>query len=93
MTAIPTPISNNAGSFASAALNAEGAVVPDPLTYASDIDASIGAVNSDGSATFTGAFGSFSVTATDASGLSASDTFELADLVPATITPPTFTAG
>ena len=81
-----------AGTFSDTSTNAEGAVVPDTYTFTSDIDASIGAVGTDGAATFTGAPGTFTVTATDPAGLSGSASFTvLADLAVVAVGEPVFT--
>ena len=83
-----------AGAFSDTSTNAEGVVVPDTYTFTSTIDPSVGTVNPDGTATFTRAAGTFDVTATDPAGLSGTETFEyLADLVPAAVGAPTFTAA
>lgn len=83
-----------AGTFTDTSTNAEGQPVPDTYTFTSDIDASVGTVNADGTATFTTAAGTFTVTATDPAGLSGSETFEyLPDLTPTAVGAPTFTAA
>lgn len=81
-----------AGTFTDTSTNAEGAEVPDTYTFTSDVDPSVGAVNPDGTATFTGAPGSFTVTATDPAGLSGTASFTvLADLAVVAVGEPTFT--
>ncbi len=88
------PFGTTAGTFTDTSTNAEGVEVPDTYAFTSTIDPSVGTVNSDGTATFTTAAGTFDVTATDPSGLSGTETFEyLADLVPAAVGTPTFTAA
>lgn len=83
-----------AGTFTDTSTNAEGVPVPDTYTFTSTIDPSVGTVNADGTATFTTVAGAFDVTATDPAGLSGTETFEyLADLVPAAVGAPTFTAA
>ena len=89
MTTIPLPVSG--GTFSDTSTNAEGVEVPDTYTFTSTIDPSVGVVNSDGSATFTGVLGTFDVTATDPAGLAGTETFELVDLVPVAVGAPTFT--
>jgi hypothetical protein len=87
----PIKFGTLAGAFADTSTNAEGAVVPDTYAFTSTIDPSVGAVNTDGSATFVaGASGTFDVTATDPAGLSGAETFEIADLAPAAVGTPTF---
>ena len=80
-----------AGTFADTSTNAEGQPVPDTYTFTSTIDPSVGVVNADGTATFTGAAGTFDVTATDPAGLSGTETFEIADLAVVAVGTPTFT--
>ena len=81
-----------AGTFADTSTNAEGAPVPDTYVFTSTIDASVGVVNEDGTATFTGVAGTFDVTATDPASLSGTETFEYqADLTVVTVGTPTFT--
>ena len=83
-----------AGTFADTSTNAEGVVVPDTYTFTSTIDASVGVVNADGTATFVaGASGTFDVTATDPAGLSGTETFQIADITPVAVGTPTFTAA
>ena len=83
-----------AGTFSDTSTNAEGVVIPDTYTFTSTIDAAVGVVNADGTATFvTGASGTFDVTATDSAGLAGTDTFEIADLTPTAVGVPTFTAA
>lgn len=82
-----------AGTFSDTSTNAEGVVIPDTYTFTSTIDASVGAVQTDGSVTFTGVAGTFDVTATDPAGLAGTDTFEIADLTPVAVGVPTFTAA
>ena len=91
MSTIPNTV--RAGTFADTSTNAEGAIVPDTYAFTSTIDPSVGVVNSDGSATFTGTPGSFTVTATDPAGLAGTETFEIVDLVPVAVGTPTFTAA
>lgn len=91
MTAIPNTVLG--GGFADTSTNAEGATVPDTYTFTSTIDPSVGVVNTDGTATFTGTPGSFDVTATDPAGLAGTETFQIADLVPVAVGTPTFTAA
>jgi hypothetical protein len=93
---VSTPIlfGTTAGTFADTSTNAEGAVVPDTYEFKSTIDAAVGVVDADGSATFVaGASGTFDVTATDPAGLSGTETFEIADLVPVAVGTPTFVAS
>ena len=81
-----------AGTFADTSTNAEGVDVPDTYVFTSTIDASVGVVNEDGTATFTGVAGTFDVTATDPTSLSGTETFEYqADLTVVTVGTPTFT--
>lgn len=83
-----------AGTFSDTSTNAEGVAVPDSYTFTSTIDASVGAVNADGTATFTTTAGTFDVTATDPAGLSGTETFEYqADLTVTAVGTPTFTAA
>lgn len=91
MTQIPNTVT--AGTFSDTSTNADGQPVPDTYQFSSDIDASIGVVNPDGSATFTGTPGTFTVTATDPLGLQGSDQFEIVDLKPAAVGAPTFAAA
>ena len=91
---VQIPFGTTAGTFADTSTNAEGAVVPDTYTFTSTIDPSVGAVNADGTATFTTAAGSFDVTATDPAGLSGTATFDYqADLAVVAVGAPTFTAA
>ena len=82
-----------AGTFADTSTNAEGVVVPDTYVFTSTIDPSVGVVNADGTATFTGAAGTFDVTATDPAGLSGTETFVIEDLAVVAVGTPTFTAA
>ena len=82
-----------AGTFADTSTNAEGDVVPDDYVFTSTIDLSVGVVNADGTATFTGAAGTFDVTATDPAGLSGTETFVIEDLAVVAVGTPTFTAA
>ena len=90
-----TPIlfGTTAGTFADTSTNAEGADVPDTYVFTSTIDAAVGVVNADGTATFTGTAGTFDVTATDPAGLSGTETFDIADLAVVAVGTPTFTAA
>jgi hypothetical protein len=88
------PFGTLAGTFADTSTNAEGAPVPDTYVFTSTIDASVGVVNADGTATFVaGASGTFDVTATDPAGLSGTETFEIADVSVVAVGTPTFTAA
>ena len=90
----PITFGTLAGTFSDTSTNAEGQPVPDTYTFSSTIDPALGVVNADGSATFVaGASGTFDVTATDPSGLSGTETFEIADLVPVAVGVPTFAAA
>lgn len=91
MTTIPKTVT--AGQFADTSTNAEGVAVPDTYTFTSTIDPSVGVVNADGSATFTGTLGTFDVTATDPAGLAGTETFEIVDLIPVAVGTPTFAAA
>lgn len=82
-----------AGQFGDTSQNAEGNDVPDTYVWTSDADPSVATINADGSATFTGVLGTFTVTATDPAGLSGSETVEIADLVPVAVGTPTFAAA
>jgi hypothetical protein len=83
-----------AGTFADTSTNAEGVAVPDTYVFTSTIDAGVGVVNADGTATFTTVAGTFDVTATDPAGLSGTETFEYAaDTTVVAVGTPTFTAA
>ena len=82
-----------AGAFADTSTNAEGNPVPDTYAWTSTIDPSVGVVNADGTATFTGTVGTFAVTATDPAGLSGTEDVEVVDGVPVAVGVPTFTAA
>ena len=86
------PFGTTAGTFADTSTNAEGKEVPDSYVFTSTIDASVGVVNADGTATFVaGASGTFDVSATDPAGLAGVETFEIADLAVVAVGTPTFT--
>jgi hypothetical protein len=90
----PIKFGTTAGTFSDTSTNAEGVVVPDTYTWTSTIDASVGVVSADGTTTFiASASGTFDVTATDPAGLATTETFEIADLAPAVVGVPTFTAA
>ena len=90
----PITFGTLAGTFADTSTNAEGVVVPDTYTFTSTIDAAVGVVNADGTATFTTVAGTIDVTATDPAGLSGTETFEYqADLAVVAVGTPTFTAA
>ncbi len=90
----PIKFGTTAGTFSDTSTNAEGVDAPDTYTWTSTIDASVGVVNADGTATFVAnAAGTFDVTATDPAGLSGTETFDIADLVPTAVGVPTFTAA
>lgn len=80
-----------AGTFADTSTNAEGVVVADTYVWTSDIDAAVGAIAEDGTATFLGVEGTFTVTATDPLGLAGSDSVQIVDTVPVAVGTPTFT--
>ncbi len=80
-----------AGTFADTSTNAEGNPVPDTYAWTSTADPSVATVNADGTATFTGVLGTFTVTATDPAGLAGSDSVEVVDTVPVAVGVPTFT--
>lgn len=91
---VEIPFGTTAGAFSDTSTNAEDLPVPDTYTFTSTIDAAVGTIAEDGTATFTTVAGTFDVTATDPSGIAGTDTFEyLADLVPTAVGTPTFTAA
>ena len=90
---IQVPAGVASGTFSDTSTNAEGVIVPDSYIWTSTADPSIATVNADGTATFAGAAGTFTVTATDPLGLSGSDTVQVGDLTPVAVGTPTFTAA
>lgn len=88
--AISIPDSVTAGTFAATSTDARGNVVPDQYTWASTADPTIAVVNPDGSATFTGVLGKFTVTAADPLGLAGTADCEVIAGPPVSIGEPTF---